>query len=314
MRYILKRIVKSIPVIMIIIAVSFFITRLMPGDPVRTLLGDKASEQQVMRMQTQLNLDKPVMEQFRLWLSGVSKFDFGESIFIQEPIEDIIAKRLEPTFYLAIIAIIISILLGVPLGMKAAKTQGKLFDKSFSVLTLLSISIPGFWLAIISIQFFCVKLGLFPVAGYSSIKDVGLFQAGYYLALPGIVLGVMYSGLIARMTRTTMLEVMEKDYLRTARGKGVKEKHVLNRHAFVNALPPIVMVTGYSFASLLGGAAVIEQLFNIPGIGNLLISAVLNRDYPLIQGSLLVISMIFIIVNLLVDVACVLLNPKERLE
>ena len=313
-KFILKRIYKSIPVILIAIVVSFFITHLMPGDPVRTMLGDKSTEQQVINMRAELSLDKPVVEQFVIWLSGVIRLDFGESIFWKKPIVGIIVKRIEPTFLLAIIAITISVLLGVPLGLKAVKHQGSWFDRIFLVGTLLSISIPGFWLAIIAIQIFCVKINLFPVAGYSNISDSGLGQAIYHLLLPGLVLGVMHSGQIARMTRTTMLEVMQHDYLRTARAKGVKEKNVLNIHAFVNAVSPIILVVGFSFAGLLGGAAVIEQLFNIPGIGNLLINAVLNRDYPLIQGTLLFVSIIFIVINMGVDIICTALNPKDRLE
>lgn len=313
-KFILKRIYKSLPVIVIAILVSFFITHFMPGDPIRTMLGDKSTEQQVLNMRAELSLDKPIIEQFGIWLSGVVRLDFGESIFWKEPIIEIILKRIEPTFLLAVIAILISTISGVPLGLQAAKHQGTWFDKLFSIGSLLSISIPGFWLAIIAIQLFCVKINIFPVAGYSSISSAGVGQAIYHLLLPGLILGVMHSGQIARMTRTSMLEVMQEDYLRTARSKGVKEKNVLNIHGFLNAVSPIVLVVGFSFAGLLGGAAVIEQLFNIPGIGNLLINAVLNRDYPLIQGTLLFVSIIFIVVNMGVDILCILLDPKERLE
>ncbi|BEP28136.1 ABC transporter permease [Helicovermis profundi] len=314
LKFILKRLIQSIPVIIIAVTFSFFITHFMPGDPVRTLLGDKASEQQVLSMRNELFLNQPLLTQFSIWASGVLTMDLGQSIFWKEPILDLIVKRIEPTFILAFIGIIFSVIIGVPTGLKAAEKRGKVFDKSFSVATLLSISIPGFWLAIMAIQIFCVRIHIFPVAGYDSIGKDGLLNALYHLALPGMILGVMYSGQIARMTRTTMLEVMSHDYLRTARGKGVKERKVLYVHAFVNAMPSIIMVVGFSFGSLLGGAAVIEQLFNIPGLGNLLINAVLKRDYPLIQGSLLFISMIFILINTLVDIICILINPKERLE
>jgi len=313
-KFILKRIYRSIPVIIIIVVFSFFVTHLMPGDPVRTMLGEKATLGQINNMRHALNLDKPVMEQFTIWLSGVIRLDLGDSIFWKEPIFTIILKRIEPTFILAIIAIFISVAIGVPMGLKAAKAHGKLFDKCFSVLTLLSISLPAFWMAIMSIQLFCVKIHIFPVSGYHGIGDRGLLYSIYELSLPGIVLGVMYSGQIARMTRTTMLDVMQQDYLRTARAKGVKEKVVLNVHGFVNVVSPIILVVGFSFANLLGGAAVIEQLFNIPGIGKLAITAVLKRDYPLIQGSLLFIAIIFVVINMLVDIICALINPKDRLE
>lgn len=313
-KFSIRRIVRSIPVILIIVVFSFFITHLMPGDPVRTMLGDKATLEQIDHMRQELNLDKPVIEQFTIWLSGVVRLDLGDSIFWKEPIIDVILKRIEPTFMLAIIAIIISVTIGVPMGLKAAKSHGKIFDKAFSVLTLLSISLPAFWIAIIAIQLFCVKVNIFPVSGYHRISDRGLLYSIYELLLPGLVLGVMHSGQIARMTRITMLDVMQQDYLRTARAKGIKEKHVLNIHGFVNAVSPIILVVGFSFANLLGGVAVIEQLFNIPGTGKLAITAVLKRDYPLIQGSLLFIAIIFVVVNMLVDIICALINPKGRLE
>ncbi len=313
-KFIIRRIKKSIPVIILVVFFSFFITHLMPGDPVKTMLGDKATQEQIILMRQELNLDKPLIEQFLIWITGVVHLDLGDSIFWKEPIIDIILKRIEPTFMLAIIAIIISVALGVPIGVSAAKSYGELFDKLFSVLSLISISLPAFWIAIIFIQLFCVKVNLFPVSGYHSISSVGLLNSVYELMLPGLVLGIMHSGQIARMTRTTMLDVMQQDYLRTARAKGVKEKNVINIHAFINAVSPIVVVVGFSFASLLGGAAVIEQLFNIPGTGNLAITAVLNRDYPLIQGSLLFIAMIFVIVNMFVDIVSALINPKARFE
>lgn len=314
LKFVIKRILSSVPVIVLVIIFSFFITHLMPGDPVRTMLGDKASQEQIILMRQDLNLDKPVVTQFLIWITGVIHLDFGNSIFWKDPIIDIILKRIEPTFLLALIAIMISVIVGVPLGIKAAKLHGELFDKFFSVLSLTSISLPAFWIAIIVIQLLCVKINLFPVSGYHGIETAGLFAAVYDLLLPGMVLGIMHSGQIARMTRSTMLDVLQKDYLRTARAKGLKEKYVINVHAFINASSAIIMVIGFSFAGLLGGAAVIEQIFNIPGIGNLAISAVLKRDYPLIQGSLLFIATIFVLINMLVDIICLLINPKTGFE
>ncbi|QSX05861.1 ABC transporter permease [Sedimentibacter sp. zth1] len=313
-KFIFKRIIRSIPVIILVMVLSFFIIHLMPGDPIRTMLGDKAPQEQILSMQKELNLDKPIIQQFFIWTNQIFHFDLGTSIFWKEPIIDIILKRIEPTMILALIAIVISILIGLPTGLLAAKKHGKFFDKFFSVLSLISISLPAFWIAIILIQLLCVKISIFPVSGYHRIADVGLLTSLYELLLPGIILGIMHSGQIARMTRTTMLDVLEQDYLRTARAKGVKEKQVINIHAFINALLPIVMIVGFSFANLLGGAAVIEQLFNIPGTGNLAITAILSRDYPLIQGTLLFVAVIFIIMNMIVDIICGLINPKTRCE
>lgn len=311
-RFIIRRILSSIPVLIIVLCVSFFITHFMPGDPVRTMLGDKAPIEQVELMRHELHLDLSIGEQFSLWLSGIANRDLGNSIFWKEPIVDILIERIEPTLMLAIIATAISTLIGVPMGLMAAKHHDQFFDRVFSVFTLLSISFPAFWMAIMAVQWFCVDINIFPVAGYHGIADKGLLHSLYELALPGIVLGIMYSGQIARMTRTTLLEVMAQDYLRTARAKGISEKKVIDVHGFVNAIPPIILVVGFSFASLLGGSAVIEQLFNIPGIGNLTIAAVLKRDYPLIQGALLFIASIFIIVNMCTDILCALVNPKQR--
>lgn len=303
---------SAIPVLIIVVCVSFFITHLMPGDPVRTMLGDKAPIEQVELMRHDLHLDLPIGQQFSIWLSGIANRDLGKSIFWKEPIIKILVERIEPTLLLAIIATLISALIGVPMGLMAAKHQDELFDRFFSVFTLLSVSLPAFWMAIMAVQWFCVDINIFPVAGYHGIAEKGFLHSLYELALPGLVLGLMYSGQIARMTRTTLLEVMAQDYLRTARAKGLSEKRVINVHGFMNAIPPIILVIGFSFATLLGGSAVIEQLFNIPGIGNLTISAVLKRDYPLIQGALLFIASIFIVVNMCTDIICGLVDPKQR--
>lgn len=311
-KYILKRLIRSIPVVVMVIVVSFFITHLMPGDPVRTMLGDKATLEQINAMRHELFLDRPIIEQFGIWLSGLARFDLGNSIFWKEPIVDILLERMEPTFLLAIIAIMTSVLVGIPMGLIAAKSHEKWFDRVFLVTTLVSVSLPAFWIAIMAIQLFCVRINIFPVSGYHGIGEKGLLISMYELLLPGLVLGVMHSGQIARMTRTTMLDVMQQDYLRTARAKGVTETKVFNIHGFANAISPIILVVGFSFANLLGGAAVIEQLFNIPGTGNLAIAAVLKRDYPLIQGSLLFIATIFIVVNMLADILCEFLNPKRK--
>lgn len=314
LKFILHRIINSIPIIILVMVMSFLIIHIMPGDPIRTMLGDKASEEQIINMRNELNLDKPLIEQFTIWLKQIFKFDFGNSISWKEPIIKIIKDRIEPTFLLAIIGTIISTLVGIPLGIISAKKHGKISEKFLSVLSLISISIPAFWIAIIMIQIFCVNLHIFPVSGYHTIESSNFISSLYELALPGIVLGIMHSGQIARMTKTSMLEVMQQDYLRTARAKGVKEFGVLNSHALKNALSSIVVVIGFSFASLLGGAVVIEQLFNIPGIGNLAISSILSRDYPLIQGILLFIALIFILVNMITDIVCAVINPKVRYE
>lgn len=312
--YVFKRLLKAIPVILIVLIFSFFVMHLMPGNPVRTMLGDKASEQQVIEMEKKLNLDKPLNQQFKIWFSKIIRGDFGESIFWKQSVSSIVAERIEPTFLLALIAILISVFIGIPLGLISAISESKIFNTIFSLVNLVSISIPSFWIALIFIKIFGVDLRIFPVSGYQSIADEGIINAIYCLILPGIILGIMHCGQISRMTRTAMLEILGQEYLNTARAIGVNEKRVVIKHAMINAISPIIMVIGFSFASLLGGAAVIEQIFNIPGIGNLTINAILCRDYTLVQGVLFIIALIFILVNLLVDITCAIINPKVRYE
>lgn len=313
-KFILKRIKHYIPIIIFTIIFTFFITHLMPGDPVVSMLGDKATAEQVHNMKVELNLDKPIIAQFQIWIKGVVKLDFGESIFWNEPINDILLERIEPTLILSFIGIVLSVLIGIPMGLKSARHYNKPLDGVFSILSLVSISLPAFILAIVFINLFGVKFRLFPTSGYDRIVVGGLANSIYQLLLPGIVLGIMHSGPIIRMTKNTILDVMEEDYLRTARAQGIKENKVINVYAFVNILSPLVVIIGFSFATLFGGSAVIEKTFNIPGIGDLLINSILKRDYPMIQASLLLVSMMFFTVNMLVDILSILINPKVRFD
>ena len=300
--------------ILLVIIFTFFITHIIPGDPVRTMLGDKATDAQVLAMRSELNLDKPLLEQFKIWITGVIKLDFGKSIFWKEPIKDLLRERLEPTLLLTLIGIVLSVIIGIPLGIISAKHYHKFSDKIFSILTLVSISVPAFILAILFIDVFAVKFRFFPTSGYDSISKSGIINSIYQLLLPGITLGIMYSGQIARMTKNTLLDVMEEDYLRTARSQGIKENKVINFYAFANSISSIIVVIGFTFTSLFGGSAVIEQIFNIPGVGSLLITAILNRDYPTIQATLLFISLMIFSVNMFVDVINIVINPKARFD
>jgi len=313
-KFIFKRIKSYVPIIILVILFTFFVTHLMPGDPVQTMLGDKATDEQIENMRRELNLDKPLWEQFKIWITGVFRLDFGKSMFWKEPINDLLKERLEPTLLLALIGIIISVIIGIPLGMISAKHYNRFSDKILSMLTLISISVPAFILAIVFIDVFSVELRMFPTSGYDRVSEGGILNSIYQLLLPGIVLGIMYSGQIARMTKNTVLDVMEEDYLRTARSQGIRENKVINIYAFVNAIAPIIVVIGFTFTSLFGGSAVIEQIFNIPGIGSLLITAILNRDYPMIQATLLLISMTIFLINMLVDVVNIMINPKVRFD
>ncbi len=313
-RFIGKRILRAIPVLILTLVISFFVIHIMSGDPVLAMLGDKASESQIEEMREKLNLNEPIFTQFVIWVKGVVTLDFGDSITQNKDVLQLIGERLEPTVILAVMGIILSVVIGIPLGILSANTQGRWVQKLLSILALVSISVPAFVLAIVLIQLLAVNLRIFPVASYHSIKSSGLATAIYDLMLPSIILGIMHCGQIARMTKSTMMNVLDQDYMRTARAKGVKEIKVLTIHGLKNALPSILVVIGNTLASLLAGAVVIEQMFNLPGIGNLMINAILARDYPLIQGSLLVVGVIFISMNLLTDLLCGLINPKVRYE
>lgn len=310
-RYIAKRIIKSIPVLIIVALVSFFVTHLMPGEPVRMILGNYASQEQVLQLQQQLNLDKPLYVQFMIWVKQLLHGDLGDSLFWHMPVTTAILSRLEPTLMLAAVGQIIGIMIGIPLGIFAAINHRKLADQVSIGVSLVGISIPSFWVALMLILLFGVKLRWFPVSGYQSFVDVGtgVFR---YLVLPGITLGLMQSGLIARMTRSAMLDVLKQDYIRTARAKGLRETIVVTKHALKNALPPIITVIGFSMAVLLGGTWVVETVFNIPGTGSMAINAIMRRDYPLIQGSMIFVAVIYVMVNLLVDVIYALINPRIR--
>lgn len=310
--YILRRMIHSLPLLVMVIILSFFVIHIMPGDPVRNLLGDKAPAEQVARMTKSLGLDQPLIIQFFAWLKNLFLCDFGTSISLGEPALSLIIKRIEPTFLLGILGTQISVIVGIPLGIFSTRNHGKLIRNLLAIPVLISISVPAFWTAIIMIQILAVKIHLFPVAGYHHIGKYGIFKALYDLLLPSLILGIMYCGQIARMTKVATLEILGQDYLRTVRAAGMSERKVIYYYALKNALPSIIVVIGYSFASMLAGAVVIEQIFNIPGLGNLTITSILNRDYPVIQGILIFITVIFIVINMLTDILCACVNPKIK--
>lgn len=312
-KYVVKRIIMLIPIIIVVMIASFIITHIMPGDPVKMILGDFANENQIIEMKQQLGLDKNIIEQFRIWSIGVIHGDFGQSIFLHENVTKIILSRIEPTFLLAIFGEVIGILIGIPLGIISAMKHRSVLDQSAIGISLLGVSIPSFWLSLMLMLFFGVQLKWFPVYGYEFFADVG-FSNIKYLILPSFTIGFMQSGIIARMTRSSMLEILKQDYIRTAQLKGVSEKLVIFKHCLKNAMPPIVTIIGFSIAVLLGGTWVVETVFNIPGTGALAISSILKRDYPVIQGCMIFTAFIYVGVNLLVDISYAFLDPKLRIK
>ena len=308
----LVRRIGSLTLVMLLVAaIVFFLTRLAPGDPAALMLGDQATAEDIAQLRQVYGLDKPIFVQFALWLKEIGTGNLGQSIFLQRPVTQAIAERAEPTFFLALLAVSIAAMVGIPAGIVSAVWRGRAIDQVVSGLAMLAANIPSFWLGLIFIQIFAVRLGWFPVAGYGD-PGATFTERMTYLALPATVLGIVNSALIVRFTRASMLDVLSDDYIRTARSKGVSEFRVVLRHAFGNALIPIITVVGLTAALLVGGAIVTETVFGLPGIGNLVVSAVLRRDYPVIQGALIVVAGIYVLINLLIDIIYTLVDPRVR--
>jgi peptide/nickel transport system permease protein len=249
--------------------------------------------------------------QFVYWLGELAQGNLGQSIFLQRPVSQALLERAEPTFFLTLFSIIIATLIGLPCGIIAAVWRGKTLDQIFSGFAMLGASVPSFWFGLILMQIFAVGLGWFPVAGYGD-PGVPLSARLHHLVLPSIVLGVVNSALILRFTRASMLDVLSDDHIRTARAKGLSEARVILHHALANALIPVITVLGLTFALLIGGAIVTETVFGLPGVGNLVVSAVLRRDYPVIQGALLVIAGLYVLINLAIDLLYLVVDPRVK--
>jgi len=299
--YILRRLLASIPVVILVGVMTFSILHIAPGDPAVLMAGEEATPADVEAMRVALGFDKPFIVQFGKWSGRLLQGDLGTSIFSQHTIASLMKPRIEPTLSLAIIAISLSIIIGVPMGVLAAWNQGSFVDRGVMVFAVLGFSIPVFWLGFLFIWAFAVKIHLFPAVGFVSITD-GVFPFLRSLTLPALANAIPFSALVARMTRSTMVEVMQEDYIRTARAKGLTEAVVNVRHGLRNAAIPIVTVVGLVFAGLVGGAVVTETVFAIPGLGRLLVDGVVRRDYPIVQAMLMVIAVSYVFVNLAVDI------------
>tara|TARA_B100000749_G_scaffold278547_1_gene269476 strand:+ start:1822 stop:2763 length:942 start_codon:yes stop_codon:yes gene_type:complete len=309
--YILRRLLASIPVVILVGVMTFSILHIAPGDPAVLMAGEEATPADVEAMRVALGFDKPFIVQFGKWSGRLLQGDLGTSIFSQHTIVSLMKPRIEPTLSLAIIAISLSIIIGVPMGVLAAWNQGSFVDRGVMVFAVLGFSIPVFWLGFLFIWAFAVKIHLFPAVGFVSITD-GVFPFFRSLTLPALANAIPFSALVARMTRSTMVEVMQEDYIRTARAKGLTEAVVNVRHGLRNAAIPIVTVVGLVFAGLVGGAVVTETVFAIPGLGRLLVDGVVRRDYPIVQAMLMVIAVSYVFVNLAVDITYAFLDPRIR--
>ncbi len=310
-RYILRRSVALLPVLLIVATVGFVLIHLAPGDPAAVMLGPDATPQEVEALRHILGLDQPLILQLARWYARVLQGDLGYSIFLHRPVIQAITERLEPTVLLTTMSLAVGVAMGVPAGIIAAVRRNSWVDQAAMGLALCGLTVPSFWLGLNLILVFSLYLGLFPVAGYTPLKE-SVPSALRSLVLPALTLGFTGSALIARMTRSSMLEVLSEDYIRTARSKGSPERKVIYRHALRNAMIPTLTVIGLTIGGLLAGAVVTETVFALPGVGRLVISSVLRRDYPVIQGVLMFIASMYVLVNLLIDILYVSLNPRIK--
>lgn len=311
--YLFKRLLSLLPVLFVVSTIVFLILHLTPGDPAVVILGDEASQEQVEALRQQLGLNRPVLEQYVSWLTGALQGDLGNSYFMNETVIESIVSHLGPTISLGLLAEAVAILLAIPLGVIAARRKGTATDQSVMVFSLLGMSVPNFLLSLFLILVFSVTLRWLPVAGYQPLSE-GLWNHLKFLLLPAFALGTAHAALIARMTRSAMLEVLNANYIKTARAKGVRERWVIYKHALRNAFLPILTVAGQSFLSLMGGTAIVETIFAIPGIGQLIVNAVMRRDYAVVQGAVLYVTFAFVFINLAVDMLYGLINPQVRLD
>lgn len=309
--YALRRLLATIPVMLVVAIFVFLMLRLSPADPAAIIAGDSATSQQIAEIRTRLGLDEPILSQFLIWSGRLARGDLGESFFFKKGIAELIGERIEPTLSLAFVTIVLAVVIAIPLGVLAAYRQGSWVDRIVMGFSVLGFSVPVFVIGYLLIYLFAIKLNWLPVQGYQRIAQ-GVGGWLERLILPALTLSVIYVALVARMTRTSLLEVLSEDYIRTARARGQIELKVLFRHALKNAAVPIVTVVGLGVALLIGGVVVTESVFTIPGLGRLTVDAVLARDYPVIQAVILLFSFVYVLINLLIDLSYTLFDPRIR--
>lgn len=310
-QYILRRLMLLIPVLIIVAIIIFSLIHITPGDPAAVMAGEDATGQQVEEMRERLGLNEPLHIQFIDWFRNALMLDFGDSIFLRQPVTEAMIDRVQPTGLLTLYSLTIAVLIAVPSGVLAAVKRNSIIDRALMVMSISGAAIPGFFFGILLILLFAVILGWMPAGGYTDIGDdpVAHFKG---MILPSLALGFSAAGLMARMVRSTMLDVLKEDYVRTAFAKGLPERRVVLQHAFRNAMIPAMTVLGISMAGLLGGAIVIETVFNLPGMGRLVVQSIARRDFPVIQGVVLITAVIQVLVMLLVDVLYVYVDPRIR--
>lgn len=313
LKTILRRILQSIPTLLIVITITFVLTRMIPGNPARTILGPQASPEDIAEMEIKLGLNKSKLEQYADYMIGILHGDFGTSYVYNRPVTGLIAERIPKTLVITLTSLAIAVAAGIGIGVLSALKQYSIIDYIFMVLALIGVSMPIFWLGLMLVNLFSVRLGWLPALGMGSMKK-GIGDVISHMVLPCFCLATIPTATFARITRSSMLEVIHNDSIKALRARGIKESSVIWKHAFKNALPPIITVLGLQLASAFTGAILTESIFSWPGMGTMIVSAIDNRDYMLIQGTVLFIAVVFVIVNLLVDVVYMLINPRVNYE
>lgn len=310
-KYLLRRFVGMFVVIILVLTIAFVLVRLAPGDPAALMLGPDATPQEAADLRTRLGLDQPIVVQYAKFVGDALQGDLGESLFFNRPVTSILADRAEPTIFLALMSLFFALFIATPIGIYAAYKRGSLLDQSSVTSAMLAASIPSFLTGLVFQRVLATNLGWFPTAGYGG-PDADIWVRLGHLILPSVTLGITNSALILRFTRASMLDILGEDYVRTARAKGMPEARVILRHALKNAGIPIITVVGLTFALLVSGAVVTERVFNLPGMGNLVVNAVLRRDYPVIQGTLIVVASIYVLINLATDLLYFFIDKRVK--
>ena len=310
-KYLIRRLLATVPIVFLVGAMSFFLMHVAAGDAVGVIIDEEATREQEEALRDELGLNDPVLVQFARWMGNLFRGDLGTSLISRYPVTSLMAPRLEPTLSIAFLGTILSVLLGIPLGLLAAWRPNSGLDRAVLFFSVIGFSVPGFWLAFLALWAFSVKLSLFPVLGYTPISE-GILPWLRSITLPAIVISVSTAAVFARMTRTGMVEVLQQDYIRTARAKGLAERIVHFRHAFKNASIPVITTLGFLVVGLATGTTIIEIVFTIPGLGRLLVTAVVDRDYPIVHALLMVTAVVYIYVNLLTDILYAYADPRIR--
>ncbi|NLM43026.1 MAG: ABC transporter permease [Clostridiales bacterium] len=314
LKFIIKRLLSAIPVLFIVVTLVFLLMRVIPGDPATMMLGEDADPADIEAFKEMMGLNAPIAKQYIDYLKNILTGNWGNSLYYKTPVFQNILDRMEPTILITLYSTVLSVIIGIPFGVIAARRRATVTDYSITTLAIFGNSMPSFWLGIMMVYLFGVQLGWFPVQGYVSIAEGGLLKSLYSITMPSISIGIQNVSSIARYTRSTMLDVLNEDYVRTARAKGLSEKKVYYKHSLKNSLAPVVTLVGFSIAGMLGGSVVSETVFNIPGMGKLAYDSLMRRDYPQEQAIILFIAIILVITNIILDIVYKYLDPRIELD